>query len=53
MSKFESFLKQILTVIFRETPFNKNKAEENLEKIRNSQKIISEEVKHGYDKKCN
>ena len=50
LSKIESFLKQILTVIFKETPFNKHRAEESLEKIKKSQQAVTAEVKNGYDK---
>lgn len=33
MSKFEDFLKKILSVIFKETEYDKEKAEKSLEKI--------------------
>ena len=50
MNKFENFLKQVLTVIFKEMPFNRQKAEESLEKIKSSQKATLEDGSIGYDK---
>ncbi len=50
MNKFEVFLKQVLTVIFKEMPFNRQKADESLEKIKSSQKVRLEDSSNGYDK---
>jgi len=50
MYKFEVFLKQVLTAIFKEAPFNKQKAEATLEKIKISQKEAKEESSNGYNK---
>ena len=50
MNKFEVFLKHVLTVIFKEMPFNKQKAEANLEKIKKSQKEAKEESSNGRNK---
>ena len=49
MNKFEVFLKQVLTIIFKETSFNKQKAEASLEKIKKSQKKAKEESTNGYN----
>ena len=50
MNKFENFLKQVLTVIFREMPFNRQKADESLEKIKMVQKATLGENKDGHNK---
>ena len=50
MNKFEIFLKQILTVIFRDMPFNRQKADESLEKIKTLQKATLGENKDGHNK---
>lgn len=50
MNKFENFLKQILTVIFREMPFNRQKANENLEKIKAVQKTTLGEDNNEHNK---
>ena len=50
MNKFEKFLKQVLTVIFKEMPFNKQKADESLEKIKTVQKATLGENNDGHNK---
>ena len=50
MNKFEVFLKQVLMVIFKETPVNRKKAEASLEKIKKSQKEAKEERGNGCNK---
>lgn len=50
MNKFESFLKQILNVIFTEMPFNRKKADESLERIKTLQKETFGGNKNGYNK---
>lgn len=50
MNKFEIFLKQILTVIFRDMPFNRQKADESLEKIKTLQKATLGEKNDGHNK---
>lgn len=50
MNKFENFLKQILTVIFKEMPFNRQKADESLEKIKTMQKATLGENNDGHNK---
>lgn len=50
MIKFEKFLKQVLTVVFKEMPFNRQKADESLEKIKTVQKATLEENNDGYNK---
>jgi len=51
MSKFEKFLKRVLTAIFKEMPFNKQTADKNLEKIIKATKCNSkEENNNGHSK---
>lgn len=50
MNKFEIFLKQILTVIFRDMPFNRQKADESLQKIKSFQKATLGENNDGHNK---
>ena len=50
MNKFENFLKRVLTVIFKEMPFNRKRADESLQKIKAMQKQALEENNDGHIK---
>ncbi len=50
LKKFEDFLKQILTVIFMEIPFDKQKAEKNLKKIKQTQNLTVKDVKYEHNR---
>lgn len=43
MNKFEEFLKKVLSILFKEMPYNSQKADNSLVKIVKSQELVEED----------